>query len=231
MRHTVRTHVLIRLHPMSAAAALLPRPNTAERIPPLGPLMWVTSLLSLQKQNITVSSERGPVRSRSTSRQFVWGQWLSPSCCSTPIMLSGAPASSQVQAISSRMNHPLSSEFPVLLTAAYVIHTLKLQGLTLCSKHVKGEFTPSISFLYMVIRARTSDKIGPYLWRSKEVRGSINSQRRRVACFCTWQKMYLRQLFMYSQPAFKWNFVYRMTKNKSWALEILQCSWLKSIWS
>lgn len=36
MRHTVRTHVLIRLHPMSAAAALLPRPNTAKRIPPLG---------------------------------------------------------------------------------------------------------------------------------------------------------------------------------------------------
>ena len=44
------------------------------------------------------------------------------------------------------MNHPLSSEFHVLLTGAYVIHTLRLQSLTLCSKHVKGEFTLSISF-------------------------------------------------------------------------------------
>lgn len=35
MRHTVRTHVLIRLHPMSAAAALLPRLSAAERKPPL----------------------------------------------------------------------------------------------------------------------------------------------------------------------------------------------------
>lgn len=57
MRHTVRTHVLIRLHPISAAAALLPRLNATKHIPPLSSqVSHKFAFIPKAKHN----SERGP---------------------------------------------------------------------------------------------------------------------------------------------------------------------------
>lgn len=58
MRRTVRTHVLIRLHPMSAAAALLPRLSAAKRIPPLSSHVSHKFALTPKAKH---NSERGPV--------------------------------------------------------------------------------------------------------------------------------------------------------------------------
>ena len=87
MRHTVRTHVLIRLHPCLQQPPSCQDRTLLSAYLPSAPT-WVTRLLSLQKQNIT--EREAPFCSRSTSQQFVWGQRLPPSWCSTPIMPSGA---------------------------------------------------------------------------------------------------------------------------------------------
>lgn len=76
MRHTVRTHVLIRLHPMSAADALLPRLNATKHLPPLSSHVSHKFAFTPKAKH---NSERAQVCSRSTSCQLVWGQRVPPS--------------------------------------------------------------------------------------------------------------------------------------------------------
>lgn len=190
MRHTVRTHVLIRLHPcLQQPPSCQDRTLLSAHLPSAP--TWVTRLLSLQKQNIT--AREAPFCSRSTSQQFVWGQRLPPSWCSTPTMPSGAFG------ILTGASYFFHNESPVLHWVPCATHgclchthTLRLQSFTFCSKHVKGEFTLHISLFIRQEQPWTSDRTGPCLRRNKEVRGRINSQRCRVACFCTRQKNALK---------------------------------------
>lgn len=58
MRHTVRTHVLIWLHPMSAAASLLPRLSATKRKPPRSSHVSHKFAFTPKAKH---NSERGPV--------------------------------------------------------------------------------------------------------------------------------------------------------------------------
>lgn len=176
---------------MSAAAALLPRPNTAKRTPPLGSHVSHTFAFTPKAKH---NGERGPVLLK----------------IHKPAVRLGTAAASQLMQHPNnakwRLRHPhrcklflpqwitrspLSSLCYSRLLMSHT-HTLRLQSFTFCSKHVKGEFTLHISLFIRQEQPWTSDRTGPCLRRNKEVRGRINSQRCRVACFCTRQKNALK---------------------------------------
>lgn len=112
---------------------------------------WVTSLLSVQKQNITVREAQ--FCSRSTSRQFVWGQRLPPSWCSTPIMPSGTFG------ILTGASYFFQNESPTLLWIPCATHRcLRHTHTEAAEPHpllqtCKRRVYPQYLLLYMVITA------------------------------------------------------------------------------
>lgn len=207
---------------MSAAAALPPRLDAAERRPPSAP-MWVTSLLSLQQQKIT--GREAQFCSRSASCQFFRGQRLPASWCSTPARPRGAFGILTGASYLFLMNHPARAPCAAPCCSRHK-HTEAAKPHTLFQTSERS-FQPKCLPPCMVKQALSHRQTaGPYLWKAHEVKGTSKT----YSSFWMYLiKIYIRQVA--SQPLFKQRYMYRTTRSKSQALKALTHSWLKSTWS